>query len=112
MSRYMESDEALALFEGIRAAFPQLRMELEREHREVDLNMDIPEQPLLPFAVNMNLQGDELHLSVGAGVCWLSWSSTNEPGVVDAYRETVCRLLAGEYRVLEHWAGGRAVRGE
>lgn len=106
----MEPAEALALFEGLQAEFPQLRMNLEREHIEVDFNVDIPVQPGLPFAVNLNLQGDELHLS--AGFCWLSWSPTSDPVAVERYCEAVRCILAGTHRLVEHWAGGRAVRGE
>ena len=78
-----------------------------RRHRQ---HIDALQKRQLPFAVNLNLQGDELHLS--AGFCWLSWSPTRDPEVVAEYREAVRSILAGRHRVVEHWAGGKAVRGE
>ena len=55
----------IRLFEEIRDAFPRLSVRLDQEPRHVDLNIDIPQQPGLTFDVNLNLQGDELHLSAG-----------------------------------------------
>lgn len=56
----------IRLFEEIRAAFPQLSMRLNEQHEHVELYMEIPQQPGLAFAINLNLQADELHLSAGA----------------------------------------------
>ncbi len=36
------------------------------------VELEIPKQPGLDFDVNLNLQGDELHLNAGTGF-WLEW---------------------------------------
>ena len=100
----------IRLFEEIRDAFPQFSMRLEQNPSNVDLNMDIPKQPGLTFTINLNLQGDELHL--GAGVFWLEWFPCTRPNVVQAYREAVDGLLTGAYRIREQYRGGRAFKAE
>jgi hypothetical protein len=100
----------IRLFEEIRAAFPSLTMELQLEPPNVDLNMDVREQPGLTFAVNLNLQGDELHLS--AGSFWLEWFPCTDPAIVAYYRGAVTGLLSGEYRILEHYVGTRVVKAQ
>jgi hypothetical protein len=50
------------LLESIQHAFPQLAMDLNRNHPQPDLSMDIPQQPGNAFDLHINLQGDELHL--------------------------------------------------
>ncbi|MGH7790166.1 MAG: hypothetical protein ACRERC_25085 [Candidatus Binatia bacterium] len=98
------------IFEAIRGAFPHLRMELDRQHPHVELNMDIPRQPGLLFRVNLNLQGDELHLSADA--FWLEWFPCTKPEIADEFQRAVEGLLAGEFRIVEHYRGSRFVRGE
>jgi hypothetical protein len=95
------------LFDELRSAFPHLRMDLLLEHEHVDLMLDIPEQVGMDFAVNLNLQGDELHMSAGA--FWLEWFPCTEPAVVAEYRTAVLGLVAGRYRIVESWLGQRAV---
>jgi hypothetical protein len=100
----------IRLFEQIRQAFPHLSMRLDQEHAHVDLDMDIPRQPGLAFDVNVNLQGDELHLSAGA--FWLEWFPCTRPDVVHAYQEAVHGLLSGSYRIRELHRGSRPFRAE
>jgi hypothetical protein len=100
----------IRLFEEIRDAFPALSMRLDCEPAQVDLNMDIPQQPGLAFDVNLNLQGDELHLS--AGVFWLEWFPCTRPNVVQAYREAVHGLVSGAYRIREQYRGRRPFKAE
>jgi hypothetical protein len=100
----------IRLFEEIRDAFPHLSMQLDLEPAQVDLDMDIPQQQGLAFNVNLNLQGDELHLSAGA--FWLEWFPSTNPEVVQAYREAVLSLVSGAYRILEHHRGGRPFKAE
>jgi hypothetical protein len=102
--------QIIALFEGIRAEFPTLQTQLQPEHAHVDLNMDIRKQPGLAFDVNLNLQGDELHLS--AGSFWLEWFPCTDPAVTAQYRDAVTGLLSGRYRILEYFAWNRSVRAE
>ena len=99
----MADAEAIALrvFEEIRAAFPELRSTVDRHPAEVELAMDFDAQPGLLFDVHLNLQNsDELHLNAAA--LWVSWFPCTEPDVTRAYLDSVCGLLAGRYRILEH----------
>jgi hypothetical protein len=98
------------LFESIQGAFPHLTMRLDRHHPHVELNMDIPRQPGLLFDVNLNLQGDELHLS--AGSFWLEWFPCTKPDVVAAFEEAVNGVLSGTFRIVEHLRGPRAVKAQ
>ena len=66
MRKEVERSAMIRLFEEIRDAFPRLSMRLDENPPNVDLNVDIPQQPGLAFDMNLNLQGDELHLSAGA----------------------------------------------
>lgn len=100
----------LALFHELRTAFPTLRMNLELEHPQLDLNMDIPQQAGLAFDVNLNLQGDELHLSTGS--FWLEWFPCTKPEIRELYQDAVIGLLAGRYRIVEHYLGGWAVKAQ
>jgi hypothetical protein len=101
---------ARATFEEIRAAYPRLLMVIDEAPTQVDLAMTIAEQPGLDFALEINLQGDELHLSVGA--LWLRWFPGDNDDVVAAYRAAVVGLLRGDYRIVEYSAGGRVFRAE
>jgi hypothetical protein len=106
----VDREAIVRLFRELQDAFPHLRMQLQLQDRHVDLNMDIPPQPGLAFFVNLNLQGDELHLS--AGSFWLEWFPCTRPAIVDQYRDAVTGLLSGRYRILEHYIGAWAVRAQ
>jgi hypothetical protein len=58
-----------ALIDGLRAVFPRLEIEVQQDHPEVELSIDISRQAGLPFAMNLNLQEDELYLRVGGFCC-------------------------------------------
>ena len=110
MNDRVDRASILTLFEGIQSAFPNLHMHVQGEHPHVDLMLDIPRQPGLVFPVNLNLQGDELHLS--AGPFWLEWFPCTDSEVVARYRQAVVGLLSGEYRILEHLVGKRTVKAQ
>ena len=84
MGQNVDHEKIVALFEEIRALFPTLRMELQLDHPQLDLNMEARKQPGLAFDVNLNLQGDELHLS--AGSLWLEWFRSSDTEVVNSSR--------------------------
>jgi hypothetical protein len=90
----------LGLLAELRRKFPGLEVRLESEPAQVDLNIDIPQQPALPFAVNMNVQEDELHVS--AGRFWWSGSPGYDPVTLEWYRDVVVGVLTGTYRVVEY----------
>ena len=102
--------EIVRLFEGLRAKFPGLTMELHRDHPHVDVLMDIRAQDGLAFGVSVYLVGDELHLT--AGHFWLEWFPCDRPAIREAYREAVVGVLSGSYRILEHHVGGRAAKAQ
>ena len=108
--RLVEKREIAQLFGNIQDAFPYLHMKLESKHPNVDLNLEIPVQRNLEFDINVNLQGDELHLS--AGHFWLEWFPCSDAHVVEQFREAVHGLLSGEFRVIEYYRGKRAVKAE
>ena len=107
MKAVVDRSSVVQLFEEIRTAFPRLRMDLLLDHKHVDLMLDIQEQAGMDFGVNLNLQGDELHLSAGA--FWLEWFPCTEQAVVAQYRDAVLGLLAGRYRIVESCIGPRPV---
>jgi hypothetical protein len=85
-------------------------MRLDRRPDNVDLNLDIAQQPGLGFDINLNLQGDELHLS--AGFLWLSWFPCDQPAIAAKYRDAVQGLISGRLRIVEHYRGSRPVKAE
>jgi len=106
----VDGEAIVRLFREVQDAFPHLRMELRLQDPHVDLSMDIPPQPGLAFFVNLNLQGDELHLS--AGSFWLEWFPCTRPAIVDQYRDAVTGVLSGRHRILEHYIGPWAVKAQ
>jgi hypothetical protein len=103
-------EAVVALFQELQAAFRNLEMDLQREDPHLDVSMDIPQQPGLGFFVNVNLQGDELHLT--AGHFWLEWFPCTDPAIVAQYREAVTGVLSGRFRIVEHYIGDRAVKAQ
>ena len=91
-SRVVDKEKILHLFTDLQSAFPHVEMKLERNHPHVDLNMDIPQQNDLKFTINVNLQGDELHLC--AGHFWLEWFPCHNADVIRKFREAVYGLLS------------------
>lgn len=110
MTNQVDRAAIIALFEDVRAGFPKLMMALELDAPNVDLNMDVQKQPGLAFDVNLNLQGDELHLL--AGSFWLEWFPCTDVEVMAKYREAVTGLLSGDFRILEHRIGEWAVKAQ
>jgi hypothetical protein len=109
--RSREFEIASATFERIRAGFPSLTMNLDLHPAHVELAMDIPVQPGLSFKVWLDFQnGDELTLS--ASRFWYEWFPCTDQKIVDKYLEAVCGLLSGQFRILEHWRGGRVVKAQ
>ncbi len=72
--------------------------------------MEMFQQPGLTFYMNLNLQGDALHLTAGA--LWLEWFPCTRTDVVQAYREAAHGLLSGMYRIRELHRGDRPFKAE
>ena len=96
--------------DGIRRAFPSLRIEVDEDHPHVDASVDIPSQPGLAFDVNINLQNDELHLS--AGEFWVEWFPCGDAVVFNNFMDAVVGLLSGRYRILEQRVGSSTARAQ
>lgn len=103
-------EQVIALFKEIAGAFPHLQCQLETKHPHVDVNMDFPQQPGLKFAVNINLQGDELHIS--AGCFWLEWFPCSKKEIVDEFVQAVKGLLSGKLRIVEYYRGDKSMKAE
>ena len=108
MSTYTAA--VLALMDDVRAAHPLVEIDVQHEHPEVDLSIEIPRQPGRPFEINLNLQGDELHLAVGG--FWRSYHPCDRPDVLEWFRETIVGLVAGSHRIMNHYRGRRLVGGD
>ena len=88
---------AIEAFNCITKAFPNLITSSD-EDPNVDLSIIIPEQLGIEFAINLNLQTDELHLSTQyfSG----SWFPITKHSVVQQYTQSVIGLIKGEYRIV------------
>lgn len=103
-------EDIATLFGSKQQAFPHLAMHLTRNHPHVDVSMEIPKQPGNAFDLNINLQGDELHM--GTGGFWLEWFPCTKPNVVAEFQDAVQGLLSGTYRIVEHVLRGRVVKAQ
>jgi hypothetical protein len=111
MGNLVNITEMMAVFEAIRAAFPHLKMDLERDKKQVEVRMNIPCQRGLVFDLKVNLRGDELQLCAGA--CRLfRWSPCTSADVVARFREAVQGLISGNFRIVEYCRLGKPIRAE
>jgi hypothetical protein len=110
MKSTIDLDAVATIFREVQRSFPHLRMLLELDHPHVDISMDIPEQEGLRFTVNLNLQGDELHMS--AGGFWLEWFPCTDESVVRHFLEAVRGILSGRFRILQYSRWGRVIGAE
>ncbi|MCZ6605653.1 MAG: hypothetical protein O7A03_10995 [Alphaproteobacteria bacterium] len=98
------------VFEEIASAFPNLKSRIH-EDEPVELSMDIPKQDGLDFDIKLNNQNyDELHF--GVGYFWCGWFPCTDRQKVEEYKKSVIGFIAGDYRILEHLRGRRAVKAE
>jgi hypothetical protein len=84
-------------------------MWLVSEPADVDLILDIPRQPGLLFHVNLNLQGDELHLGAGESF-HVEWFPCTDADIEARFFESVRGILSGHYRIAEYRRRGETVR--
>jgi hypothetical protein len=100
--KYERAEEDVTqLFRRIQSEFPELKMDLDLNPGYIDLEMHLPQQPGLAFNVNLNLQGDSLHLV--AGGFWCEWFSCTKETVVNRYYDAVTGLLSGQNRIIEYY---------
>jgi hypothetical protein len=87
----------------LRNKFPDLHIELNRQDPHVDASLDIKKQPGLDFGLNINMQGDTLHLRTDK--FWVEWFPCDEDLVFKGFVEAVVGLLSGDYRILHRYVG-------
>ena len=98
--------DALRLFEELQAELPHLVMHINPNNTDVEVSVDVPQQPGLAFDIHLNLQnGDERHLEVGA--FWCSWFPSSDPEVVRKYHDAVTGVLTRRNRIVEYVRWGR-----
>jgi hypothetical protein len=110
MDASIEHQQFRSIVEHIQGAFPQLVLHATFDHPHLDADVTIPQQPGLVFPMNINLQGDELHLS--AGSLWVEWFPCTNPTIVAEFRDIVHGLLAGTFRIVEHDRAGVSVKAD
>jgi hypothetical protein len=107
------SDNALEIakrtFSDIQGRFPHLHSSVQ-EGGPVELSVTLPIQPGLKYQVNLNLQSDELHLSVSNFD--LEWFPCTKPDRVDDFIASVSGFLSGDYRIVEHYRSSKCLKAE
>ena len=98
------------IFRRLQSDFSALNMRLDLKPSQVDMELDIPQQEGLTVHVNLNLQGDELHMN--AGVFWLEWFPCGEEFVQQRYFAAVQGFLSGRLRIREHFRGTKVIKAE
>ena len=97
-------------FQRIGSLLPSLEVK-KNVSDPVELSINIPVQPGLKYAVNLNFQNrDELHSSIGN--FWLEWFPCTDPARVEAYIDAVSGFLSGRYRVVEYYRGKKCTKAE
>lgn len=89
--------------------FPNVRVEVERDHPHVEAAADIPVQAGVSVPISINLQNaDELHLNLGEHFA-VGWFPCGRDEVFHRYCEALRGWLSGGYQVVESYIGRKAV---
>ena len=104
----MKKEQILAIFQEIADLNKNLKNELALNPPHVDLEMNFPKQEGLKFNININLQGDELHLN--ASNLWIEWFPCDDEKIKKEFIESVSGLLSGEYRMVEYLRGEKPIK--
>jgi hypothetical protein len=111
MSKKTERERFMEIVEIIKKQFPNLRFEMELEHRHVDALLTIPPQAGLKFEVMIDLQNcDELYLYAGSFHC--PWFPCGKEEVFNRFSDALRGLLSGTYRIVEYSRGNNTVKAE
>jgi hypothetical protein len=111
-ARHVEVERFDAVVDRIRAVFPKLRVDVRKDHPHVHAIADLPVQPGLEFEISFNLQNrDELHLNAGRHF-WVEWFPCGQQEVFHQFSDAVIGLISGEYRIVESYLFGRAVKAQ
>jgi hypothetical protein len=106
-------DKALmsSIFGDLQGNFAHLQSSLVYDDPNVDIDLEWQVQEGLLFPVSISLQGDELHLNVGK-IFWVEWFPCTDSEVVDLFLAAVTGILTGDYRIVETYRNGRALKAE
>ena len=109
-TRKIEIDRFDAAVAAIRRQFPDLIVEVSKQHPHVEAFAEIPVQAGVGFPISINLQNrDELHLNAGRHF-WVEWFPSRHDDVYERFLESVIGVLSGRYRIVEKYALGRPVK--
>jgi hypothetical protein len=101
-----------AVVDRIRAVFPRLRVEVRKDQPHAHATAELLVQPGLDFEISFNLQNrDELHLSAGHHF-WVEWFPSGKQEVFDQFSEAAMGLISGDYRIVEFYLLGRAIKAQ
>ena len=99
-----------SVFAEIAKRFPSLNM-VENHDDPAEISITMPVQPGLSYEVWLCLQNhDELCFSVGH--FYIEFFPCTKPDRVEKYVDAVIGFLSGEYRILEHYRGGKCYRAQ
>jgi len=109
VERLVELERFDSVVHRIRQSSPGLQVDVHKEHPHAHALAEIPAQPGLDFPISLTLQNrDEVHLS--AGHFWVEWFPLGRPEVFEQISAAVVGLISGDYRIVESYVFGRAVR--
>lgn len=91
----------------LQAAFPKLTMQIDA-HPPFDFLARFLRQPGLTFDIALEMDSDELHISVDQHLVLELWTH-NHPERIAAAIDDIRGLLTGEYRVVVYREGGTVV---
>lgn len=110
--RNLEIERFEQAVQRIRGEFPSLRVDVTRDHPHVEAMAELPKQTGLDFEVSINLQNqDELHLNAGDHF-WVEWFPCGDDEVFERFLQAAVGVISGEFRIVESFVLGRAVRAE
>ena len=108
-NRKIEIDRFEQVLAVLQREFPDIRVEVQREHPHLEAAADIPVQRGVSIPVSINLQNaDELHLNIGEHF-WVEWFPCGQEEVFERYCAALRGWLSGRYQVVESYVGGKAV---
>ena len=108
--RPIEMERFDAVVDRIRRAFPDLHVNVRSKTPNVDADAELPVQTGLDFRLSLSLQNrDELHLNAGDHF-WVEWFPVGREEVFEQISKAVVGLLSGDYRIVESYVLGRAVK--
>lgn len=99
MTKKENIEQTKLLFEELKRENSHLFMQMDENHKMVDIAMEIPVQEGLKIHLHLNLQNeDELHLSTEN--IWCMWFPIGDE-TKRIFKQAVSGLINGTYRIVE-----------